>query len=311
MWNTSKIRCLTSSPPLGPQCQPPKILFKIGPKVHMRIISINSMRKSKKIPGRRLSIVPSSCAWVSCWFWIVMLHRSRGVLAKNGKIQAERDPSFNRKLPKIRFATSFQIFADSWPFLTFGFNFDREKPIPARLSSLLDFSTLAQNFCHVLLLLFGYFCCWHFCLDFHLWLFRRNKLEDLVLLWRIHCSGRAWLGTSWGSNGKWYDFSLYIRGISAENSNRPKMVEIQDLYKLISTSLIRQALIFLSPLVNLRRGEISWLMKKCICYAVLFVSNKVQIVPNFFRKHTSKCYEGFWSDELPMFDVACLYHWRS
>ena len=108
MWNTSKIRCLTSSPPLGPQCQPPEILFKIGPKVHMRIISINSMRKSKKIPGRRLSIVPSSCAWVSCWFWIVMLHRSRGVLAKNGKIQAERDPSFNRKLPKIRFATSFQ-----------------------------------------------------------------------------------------------------------------------------------------------------------------------------------------------------------
>ena len=48
----------------------------------MRITSINSMRKSKKILGRRLSIVPSSCAWVSCWFWIVMLHRSRGVLAK-------------------------------------------------------------------------------------------------------------------------------------------------------------------------------------------------------------------------------------
>ena len=39
---------------------------KIGPKVHMRITSINSMRKSKKILGRRLSIVPSNCAWVSC-----------------------------------------------------------------------------------------------------------------------------------------------------------------------------------------------------------------------------------------------------
>ena len=48
------------------QCQLHEILFKIGPEVHMRTISTISKRRSKKIPGRRLSIVPSSCARVFC-----------------------------------------------------------------------------------------------------------------------------------------------------------------------------------------------------------------------------------------------------
>lgn len=47
----------------------------------MRIISISSMPKSNKIHGGRRSTVPSSCASVSCWFWIVTLHPSRGVSA--------------------------------------------------------------------------------------------------------------------------------------------------------------------------------------------------------------------------------------
>ena len=34
-------------------------------------------------------------------------------------------------------------------------------------------------------------------------------------------------------------------------------------------------------------------MKKCICYAVLFVSNKVQIVPNFFENTHQNAMKDF------------------
>ena len=80
-------------------------------------------------------------------------------------------------------------------------------------------------------------------------------------------------------------FPFYIRGISAENSNRPKMVEIQYLYKLISTLLIRQALIFLSPLVNLRRGEISWLMKIVFVTLFFLFQTKFKLCRTFSKTH--------------------------
>ena len=147
------------------------------------------MRKSKKIPGRRLSIVPSSCAWVSCWFWIVMLHRSLGVLAKKhhpswkgSKLQSQiaKDPICTNLSTRLE----IQIFTDSWPLPTCEFNFDRENPMPAmpaHFFSLPGFSIMEQNFCHVFLLLFGYFCRWYLVLHFHLRLVWRRKK------WRIWC----------------------------------------------------------------------------------------------------------------------------
>ena len=87
--------------------------------------------------------------------------------------------------------------------------------------------------------------------------------------WRIWCcfeesiavEERDLVGTSWGSNGKWYVFlqilyPLYIRRICAEI--RPKMVEIYIIWFPHDST---------SPCFChwwiLRRGEISWLMKSC------------------------------------------------
>ena len=97
-----------------------------------------------------------------------------------------------------------------------------------------------RNFCHVLLLLFGYFCRWRF------FFFTFISGFFGATNWRIWCCfeesiaveerALVQVGVPKGSGTIFADLSpLYIRGISAENSNRPKMVEIQDLYKLIST----------------------------------------------------------------------------
>ena len=182
-----------------------------------------------------------------------------------------------------RFMTISYIWIQLWPWKTYSCAL-------VQLARLLHFGTKLLSCSSVIVWLF-------LSLTFLSWLsslvFRCNKFKDLVLLWRIHCSGRAWLGTSWGSNGKWYDFSLYIRGISAENSNRPKMVEIQYLYKLISTSLIRQALIFLSPLVNLRRGEISWLMKIVFVTLFFLFQTKFKLCRTFFENTHQNAMKDF------------------
>ena len=65
----------------------------LATQVHMRIISISSMPKSNKIHGGRPSTVPSSCASVSCWFWMVTLHPSRGVSAVAPSYYSERKSS--------------------------------------------------------------------------------------------------------------------------------------------------------------------------------------------------------------------------
>ena len=189
---------------------------KIGPKVHMQIISINSMRKSKKIPGRRLSIVPSSCALVSCWFWIVMLHRSLGVLAATPLqvlIVCVKDPICTN----LSTRSVIQFFTDSWPFPTFEFNFDRWKHMQLGILSACQTSPWHKAFVMFFCYCLGYFCRWHFFLHFHLRLvWRRKTMEDLVLLWRIHRGGRAWLGTSWASNGKWYHSCRFVSPLHSQ-----------------------------------------------------------------------------------------------
>lgn len=51
------------------------------------------MPKSNKIHGGRPSTVPSSCASVSCWSWMVTLHPSRGVSAVAPSYYSERKSS--------------------------------------------------------------------------------------------------------------------------------------------------------------------------------------------------------------------------
>ena len=145
MWNISKIPHSFISTWPTTSAASRNSVFKIGPKVHMRIISINSMRKSKKIPGRRLSIAPSSCAWVSCWFWIVMLHRSLGVLAATPfqvLIACAKDLICTNLSTRL----VSQNFTDSWPFPTFEFNFDCEKHLQLRILSACQTSPWHNNF---------------------------------------------------------------------------------------------------------------------------------------------------------------------
>ena len=188
------------------------------------------MRKSKKIPGRRLSIVPSSCAWVSCWFWIVMLHRSLGVLAAT---------PFQVSIANCQRSDLHQSFP------TFEFNFDREKHMQLRIFSACQTSPLW----HKTFVMFFCYCLVIFVVDIFVFTFISGFFG--ATNWRIWCCfeesiaveerALVQVGVPKGSGTIFADLSpLYIRGISAENSNRPKMVEIQDLYKLISTSLIRQ-----------------------------------------------------------------------
>ena len=185
--------------------------------MHMRIISISSMRKSKKIPGRRLSIVPSSCAWVSCWFWIVMLHLSRGVLAATAFqvsiANCQRSDS-QRGFNKVshsnfhRFMTISYIWIQLRPW----------QPHACAFFSLPDVS-MAQISCHVLLLLFGYFCRDIFFFTFISGFFGAPKN------WRIWCcfeesiavEERDLVGTSWGSNGKWYVFCRFVPPLHSQN----------------------------------------------------------------------------------------------
>ena len=103
------------------------------------------------------------------------------------------------------------------PFSYIWFQLWLKTPWNCAFFSLPGFSIMAQDFCHVFLLLFGYFCRWHFFLHFHLRLvWSREKMEDLVLLWRIHRGGRAWLGTSWASNGKWYHSCRFVSPLHSQ-----------------------------------------------------------------------------------------------
>ena len=271
------------------------------------------MRKSKKILGRRLSIVPSSCAWASCWFWIVMLHRSLGVLAATpfqvliANCQtSDLHQSFNKVSNSNlhRFMTVSYIWIQLWLWKTHA---------AAHFFRLPD-ASISQKFCHVLLLLFGYFCRWRF------FFFTFISGFFGATNWRIWCcfeesiavEERDLVGRNWGFNGKWYDFCRFV-WIFAESM--PKMEEICILWFprpwFVKSATLKYAPICFSHWWILRRGEISWLMKfyflRCsfsfkVQSAELFFKNKQQNLIKFPQKKSIRLgkFSGFWSDwKLP------------
>ena len=208
-------------------------------------------------------------------------------------------PSFNRLCQRYDLQQGFNKVSNSnfhrfmtVSYITCKFNFDRENPCNCACFSLPDVST-AQHFCHVLLLLFGYFCRWHFFLHFHLRLVRRRKE------WRIWCcfeesiavEERDLVGTSWASNGKWYVFCRFVLGFFAEH--RPKMEEICILWFLcpwfVKSATLNYAPICFLPLVNIEeRWDI--LTHEIIFFALLFFfkSSKCR---TFFRKQTAESHQ--------------------
>ena len=168
-------------------------------------------------------------------------------------------------------------------------------PCNCAFFSLQDVSITAQNFCHVFLLLFGYFCRWHFFFHFHLRRFWRRKK------WRIWCCFEesiaveerdlVQVGLPTGSGTILADlFPIYIRRFFSEN----RLVEIYIIWfpRPWYVKIIQNLQPWNMQPFFIVTGELvgyldSW---HCVHCTVLF-SFKVQVVPNFFRKQTAECWE--------------------